>query len=125
MKLSWISALVLSLALSSAFAQDKDEKKDAAKSSDDAPPKTLAEKVSYGIGLNIGKNMKKDGVDVDIDLLVKGIKDAMAGKKPLLSEAEVREAMTAFQKEMQAKQAERAKGAGEKNKKRSEERRVG
>ena len=116
MKLSCIAALVLSLALSSAFAQDKDEKKDAGKASDDGAPKTLAEKVSYGIGLNIGKNMKKDGVDVDIDLLVKGIKDALAGTKPLLSDAEIRNAMTAFQKEMQAKQAERAKGAGEKNK---------
>lgn len=59
MKLSWIPAVVLSLALSSAFAQEKDDKKDAARPSGDAAPKTLAQKVSYGIGLNIGKNMKK------------------------------------------------------------------
>lgn len=118
MKPQWIPALlVLMLAVSQSFAQEEGEKKKPAKTDDEAALKTTIEKVSYGIGLNIGKNFKKDGVDVDLSLFMKGLKDALAGSKPLLSEAEIREAMTALQKELQAKQAERAKDAGEKNKK--------
>jgi FKBP-type peptidyl-prolyl cis-trans isomerase FklB len=117
MKLAFVSVLVVSLSLTSAIAQEKGDKKGSGKPSDDAAPKTTIEKVSYGIGLNIGKNFKKDGLDVDLDLLLKGLKDAMAGSKPLLTDAEIREAMTAIQKELQTKQADRAKDAGGKNKK--------
>jgi FKBP-type peptidyl-prolyl cis-trans isomerase FklB len=121
MKLHCTSVLVVVLFVSHAIAQEQDDKKKPATPADEAAPKTVIEKVSYGIGLNIGKNFKKDGIDVDLDLLVKGVKDALAGSKPLCSDAEIREAMTAIQKELQAKQAERAKGAGEKNKKEGEE----
>jgi FKBP-type peptidyl-prolyl cis-trans isomerase FklB len=120
MKLQWIPALVVMLAVSQALAQDEGEKKKPVKPDDDTAPKTTIEKVSYGIGLNIGKNFKKDGIDVDLGLLMKGLKDALAGSKPLLTEAEIREAMTAIQKELQAKQASRGKEAGEKNTKEGE-----
>jgi FKBP-type peptidyl-prolyl cis-trans isomerase FklB len=121
MKLQWTSAMILTLVVSPAFAQDEDAKKKPVKPADESAPKTVIEKVSYGIGLNIGKNFKKDGIEVDLELLVKGVKDALAGSKPLLSDAEIREAMTAIQKELQAKQADRAKNAGEKNKKEGED----
>ena len=120
MKLQWIPALVVMLAVSQALAQDEGEKKKPVKQDDDTAPKTTIEKVSYGIGLSIGKNFKKDGIDVDLGLLMKGLKDALAGSKPLLTEAEIREAMTAIQKELQAKQASRGKEAGEKNTKEGE-----
>ena len=78
--------------------------------------KSLKEKVSYSIGLSIGKSMKQDGVDVDSDLLVRGIKDAVSGAKALLTDEQVQETMAAFQKEMKAKQAELKKTAGDKAK---------
>ena len=82
--------------------------------------KTQRDKVSYSIGLDIGNNLKKQAVDINPDAFAKGLKDAFAGRKPLMTEQEIRETMTAFQQEMIAKQLERSKGLGEKNKKEGE-----
>ena len=79
--------------------------------------KTEKEKVSYSIGLNIGSNFKMQSMDIDVDALAKGIKDAIALNKPLLSQKEIQDTMTAFQKEMEAKQQEKMKVVGDKNKK--------
>src|SRR5579862_543667 len=62
--------------------------------------KTQREKASYAIGLNIGKNLHRDSVDVDPNILARGIKDALAGSKPLLTDDEMREAMTALQSDV-------------------------
>jgi len=82
--------------------------------------KSQRDKVSYIIGMDIGKNFKNQSIDIDPDILAKGIKDALAGGKPLLTEQEIRETLAAFQKEMTAKQEELAKKMGEKNKKEGE-----
>lgn len=82
--------------------------------------KDQKEKVSYSIGMDIGNNLKKQAIDIDPDLLAKGIKDAFSQDKPLMTEQEIRETMMAFQKEMMVKQEERMKQAGEKNKKEGE-----
>jgi FKBP-type peptidyl-prolyl cis-trans isomerase FklB len=74
--------------------------------------KNQKEKVSYIIGMDIGRNLKKQSVDVDPNILAKGMKDALSGEKPLLTEQEIQETMLAFQKEMMVKQAE----IGKKNK---------
>jgi len=63
------------------------------------------DKASYSIGLNIGSNIKRQGVDLNADAMMAGMKDALSGKKPLLNEGEVREAMTSLEKDMQQKQA--------------------
>jgi FKBP-type peptidyl-prolyl cis-trans isomerase FklB len=82
--------------------------------------KTQKDKVSYAIGLDIGTGLKKNEVDVDPDILVKAIKDTMAGNKPLMTEEEVKTTMTDFQKDLQAKQQERMKTQSDKNKKEGE-----
>ncbi len=71
--------------------------------------KDQKDKVSYIIGMDIGNNLKKQSMSVNPKILAKGIEDALAGAKPLLSQQEVQETMTAFQKEMMAKQVEVAK----------------
>ena len=71
--------------------------------------KDQKDKVSYVIGMDIGNNLKKQSVSVNSKIVAKGIEDALAGAKPLLTEQEVQETMMAFQKEMMAKQAEVAK----------------
>ena len=78
--------------------------------------KTQKEKLSYIIGLDIGKNLKSQSVDVDQPALAKGIKDALSGGKPSLTDEEIRETTAAFQKEMIAKR----QALGEKNKKEGE-----
>jgi len=82
--------------------------------------KSQKDRVSYIIGMEIGKNFKKQSVDIDPGLLTRGLKDAISGEKPLLTEQEIQETMAAFQKEMMAKQEELAKKLGEKNKKEGE-----
>jgi FKBP-type peptidyl-prolyl cis-trans isomerase FklB len=71
--------------------------------------KDQKDKVSYIIGMDIGMNLKKQAIDLDSNILAKGVKDALSGAKPLLTEQEIQETMTAFQKEMMVKQAEVAK----------------
>jgi FKBP-type peptidyl-prolyl cis-trans isomerase FklB len=71
--------------------------------------KNQKDKISYIIGMDIGTNLKKQSIDIDSNILAKGVKDALAGTKPLLTEQEIQETMIAFQKEMMAKQAEVAK----------------
>ncbi len=71
--------------------------------------KNQKDKMSYIIGMDIGNNLKKQSVDVEPNILAKGVKDALSGGKPLLSEQEIRETMTAFQNEMKVKQEAVAK----------------
>jgi FKBP-type peptidyl-prolyl cis-trans isomerase FklB len=78
--------------------------------------KSAKDKSSYAIGLNIGKNFKSQGLDLDLKILLKGIEDALSGQKSLLSNAEIRDTMMALQKEMMAKQGERKKVDDEKRK---------
>ncbi|MGC2063630.1 MAG: FKBP-type peptidyl-prolyl cis-trans isomerase [Thermodesulfovibrionales bacterium] len=79
--------------------------------------KTQKEKVSYIIGTDIGNNFKKQGIDIEPDIVIKGIKDALSGNKSLLSEKEATDIMTAYKQEFMTKQAEASKVLGEKNKK--------
>jgi FKBP-type peptidyl-prolyl cis-trans isomerase FklB len=71
--------------------------------------KSQKDKVSYIIGMEIGNNLKKQAIDIDSNILARGVKDILSGAKPLLTEQEVQEIMIAFQKEMMAKQSEVAK----------------
>jgi len=82
--------------------------------------KSEKEKLSYGMGMEIANNLKRQSFDVDVDLLLKGMRDALSGGKTLMTEQEARQILTAFQKEMMAKQKEAAKVLGEKNKKEGE-----
>jgi FKBP-type peptidyl-prolyl cis-trans isomerase FklB len=73
--------------------------------------KDQKDKVSYSIGMNIGLNLSRQKVDINPDVLVAGIKDAIAGK-PQLTQDQVKDVMAQFEKDMEQKQ----KAAGEKNK---------
>lgn len=83
----------------------------------DAPElKTDKEKISYSIGMDIGGNLKRGSVEVDPDLLARGLKDSYGGGKTILTEDQARQAITDFQKAQMAKQAETMKILSEKNK---------
>lgn len=105
MRMRWMAVVGIALLAGAAWAAEEA-----------SVLKTQKDKVSYGIGMNIGSSLKRDGVDVDADLLVRGLKDGLSGGKTLLSDEEYRATMTALQKEMMEKQAAVAKAAAEKNK---------
>jgi len=81
---------------------------------------TAKEKQSYSIGADIGSKLKSQSIDIDTDLFSQGLKDAFSGGKLLLTEQEMKDTLTALQKELMEKQAERNKQLGEKNKKEGE-----
>jgi FKBP-type peptidyl-prolyl cis-trans isomerase len=127
MKTYWLAALGIGSLICVGVlpgGDDKDDKEEAGK----APPsegekpelKSNSEKASYSIGLNIGKNMRNQGIELELKTFVKGLEHGLSGGKALLTDAESREVMMDFQKEMMAKQAERKKGQAEKNKKEGE-----
>ena len=83
----------------------------------DAPElKTDKEKLSYSIGMDIGGNLKRGSLEVDPDLLAKGLKDSYGGGKTILTEDEARKTIADFQKTLMAKQAETMQKLSEKNK---------
>lgn len=59
-------------------------------------------------------------IAIDVDLLMKGLKDSMAGGKMLLTEEEEHAVLTQLTQEIRAKQEERAKLAAVANKKEGE-----
>jgi FKBP-type peptidyl-prolyl cis-trans isomerase len=94
----------------------------AAKSTTAAAPlvlKTQKDKFSYAIGMKMGASFKKQSVPVDPAILMRGVKDSMTGKT-VLTDDEAQAAIMEVQKEMQAKQQEKMKEAGEANKKEGE-----
>jgi FKBP-type peptidyl-prolyl cis-trans isomerase FklB len=81
---------------------------------------TPKQKSSYAIGLSIGKTMKRDGVDVDPAALARGLRDAISGSKPLLSDQDAQAALVALQTEVRKKQEVQRTMALEANKKEGE-----
>lgn len=98
-----------------ASAQDKPAGKAGdAKGGDQESP---AKMVSYGIGRNIGKSLAQDGLEVDLNEFLAGLKDGMADKPSKISEEKLRDAFQLMQKELEKKKMDVAKVAGDKNKK--------
>ena len=82
-----------------------------------APLATDKQKASYAIGQNIGKGLQKDGVEVDTTSLMRGIKDAIAGAKPALTDDEAKAVLTKLATEVRAKQQAKLEAESAANKK--------
>jgi FKBP-type peptidyl-prolyl cis-trans isomerase FklB len=66
--------------------------------------KTNIEKTSYAIGVSIGRGLKRDGANVDPALVGRGLADVFRDEPLplLLTEAQIRDAIIAFQNRMKA-----------------------
>ena len=86
---------------------------------------TQKAKASYAIGMNIGKglkdNLKKDNVDIDPELLARGLKDALAGNKLLLTDEESQTVLSTLQNDVMAHRKEAHEEATAKNAKAGED----
>jgi FKBP-type peptidyl-prolyl cis-trans isomerase FklB len=78
--------------------------------------KDAKEKLSYSIGVNIGNNLKRNGFEVDTEVLSGALKDAFAGKETKMTDPQAMEVIRAHQTELRNKQMEERKKVGEKNK---------
>lgn len=93
MKLKWIILCGLVATSSQAWSAEKN----ALKSDRD--------KLSYSIGASIGKNLKKENTDIDVNVLVKALKASLAGEKLLMEEKDIRLVMNDYQTQMRHRSA--------------------
>ncbi|MBZ5681186.1 MAG: FKBP-type peptidyl-prolyl cis-trans isomerase [Acidobacteriia bacterium] len=82
--------------------------------------KTQKDKFSYALGMNLGANLHRQSVPVDASILARGLRDALAGGKMLLTEDEARAALMAVQSEVRQKQQAEMQKIGDANKKEGE-----
>jgi FKBP-type peptidyl-prolyl cis-trans isomerase FklB len=77
---------------------------------------TQKDKVSYSIGLSVGKNLSKDSIAIDPQAFLRGVLDAAADTSTwLMSENQIQDCMIAFQDSLRTVQMERSRVAAEKN----------
>ncbi|QDU31224.1 FKBP-type 22 kDa peptidyl-prolyl cis-trans isomerase [Anatilimnocola aggregata] len=82
-----------------------------------APLTTVSQQASYAIGLDFGQRLSRDGAAVDLEPILRGLRDGLTGTKPELTDEQIQGAMDKFLAALRAKREEEAKGAGNKNKK--------
>jgi FKBP-type peptidyl-prolyl cis-trans isomerase FklB len=75
------------------------------------------EKASYAVGMYFGNlitnQIKRSGLELDMDVVMATVKDQVAGHEMRLTEQQGREAISAYQKEHQRLLAEKSKKEGE------------
>lgn len=76
--------------------------------------KSEPEKINYSVGYQIGQDFKDQGVALDAPALVHGIRDALRGNKPQLSEEEMRRTLISLKQKILALETERKKARAEK-----------
>ncbi len=67
--------------------------------------KAKKDRQSYAIGVEVGRNFIRQGFDFNLDIVIKGIKDAATGDKLLLKDAEIVETLNVFGAEVRQKKA--------------------
>ena len=106
MKLKWMALLGLAFALIPVQGSAQQP----------SAPTTPKEKASYLIGVDVAGSIKSQGIDIDVDTVIRGLRDALEGTKLAMSDAELRATMMELQQTLKQKQAEAARVAGERNK---------
>ena len=73
------------------------------------------DKISYSIGMDIGSNLKKQQIEIDPEVLSRGLKDSYRGGKTSLTEEEAQRTIKIFQRQRVEKQQEMRRKLAEKN----------
>ncbi len=77
--------------------------------------KTEMDKVSYAIGTQLGQNFKRQGVDIRIGPLLRGLRDAIEGKQLALTDEQIKQVMQSFSQRMMAQRKEKQEAEAAKN----------
>lgn len=83
--------------------------------------KTDKEKQSYAMGMNLGIGLHRQGMTLDPALVARGLRDAQAGNKTIMTEEEARTAVQQFQNEVREKMQSSAQTQGAANRKAGQE----
>lgn len=82
---------------------------------------TEKKRVSYMIGLDMGQTLKQVKDEIDLPTLEKGVKAAMDGSKPLMTEEQAQQVRAAFSEKLQNKRMKEQMELGAKNAKAGQE----
>jgi len=96
----WMLVAVALLALGSGPGQP--EERPPADPEVATAPRSLEtdpEKACYGLGVELGRSLVNQGIEVDPDVVVQGLRDALAGRKPAIGETELRRVVRDFRAE--------------------------
>ncbi len=104
----------------SANAQKAPAQAPAEQSQSNSTLKTQKDKVSYAIGMNVGRNLHRQSIDVDPAILMQGLQASLTDGKTLLTEQEAQAVLTELQTEARKKQDEKMQQAGAANQKEGE-----
>lgn len=108
--------ILLSIVLvTSVFAQKKSAKTNKPTDDQVLEFKTMMDSVSYTFGVNIGKSIQRDKIDISLDHFFKGVKDQLNNLTILLSEQQMNGLLQEFQKVMMEKQQKMQKELADKN----------
>lgn len=109
MKMKLVTAAIMGLAMSTAMA-----------ATDATSLATDKDKLSYSIGADLGKNFKNQGIDINPDALAKGMQDGMSGSQLLLTEEQMKDVLSKFQKDLMAKRSAEFNKKADENKSKGE-----
>jgi FKBP-type peptidyl-prolyl cis-trans isomerase len=73
------------------------------------PLESRKEKVSYAMAVAVAKSVQRQGVEIDVEVFARGLRDALAGGKLLLTDGEMRTAMSGVVADLKRRQAEATK----------------
>ena len=77
--------------------------------------------ISYAVGVSTARNLIKDGVEINPDMVLKGMQDAVANRRTLMSEKEIRAVMNEMVVEMRRNMASNRVEAERANKARGDD----
>jgi FKBP-type peptidyl-prolyl cis-trans isomerase FklB len=103
MKYLFITILSMVFLFSICFAAEKLELKDQ------------KDKESYSLGYQFGQSLKAQGLDVNVDLYISGVRDFLGGKEPMMTQEEIRVTISELQKRLMADRQKELKEMAEKN----------
>jgi FKBP-type peptidyl-prolyl cis-trans isomerase FklB len=83
---------------------------------DETALKNSKEKLSYALGMDLGNQFRKQAVQVNPEVFLQGLKDAISGSKTLLTEEQVRNQITELQNQMRTKYLVERAAIGKTNK---------
>jgi len=115
-----LAACMLALAAGGVLAQ-ADAPAAAAVSAKSSRLTATKDQISYGTGVMAVRNFVKNDVAFDIELMVQGMRDALAGKELLMTDREIRHAMNGLQVELRRTMAANQREMSVKNRNRGAE----
>ena len=82
--------------------------------------KTKKDFISYGVGVEVARNFRKQKIDFDADLFIKGLKDELAGNKLLVPEQDLRKIMHTLQADVRRQMVANRRTESVENKKKED-----